>query len=145
MTYRIEEWDVEFHNYLRSLEKDKKKPVIVTGDFNVAHRAIDVYNTINKDKTAGFTPEERHSFDQLLRSGFSDTYRELYPDKVKYSFWSARQRKRAENEGWRLDYFLMSSGYKSDYGIELLDSKIHDQQMGSDHCPISLHLRLPHQ
>lgn len=70
LAYRIDEWDTEFHAYLRSLEKDLKKPVIVTGDFNVAHRAIDIYSTENKDKSAGFTPEERHSFDQFLNSGF---------------------------------------------------------------------------
>ena len=145
LTYRIEEWDAEFHAYLRSLEKEKKKPVIVTGDFNVAHRAIDIYSTVGKEKVAGFTPEERHSFDKFLNSGFTDTFRDLYPDKVQYSFWSMRQRKRPDNEGWRLDYFLMSSGYKRQYGIELLDSVIHDRQMGSDHCPVSLHLKLRHQ
>eukprot|EP00353_Schmidingerella_taraikaensis_P006597 CAMPEP_0185584174 /NCGR_PEP_ID=MMETSP0434-20130131/30578_1 /TAXON_ID=626734 ORGANISM="Favella taraikaensis, Strain Fe Narragansett Bay" /NCGR_SAMPLE_ID=MMETSP0434 /ASSEMBLY_ACC=CAM_ASM_000379 /LENGTH=226 /DNA_ID=CAMNT_0028203763 /DNA_START=124 /DNA_END=801 /DNA_ORIENTATION=- len=118
LDYRINEWDAEFHAYLRSLEKSKKKPVIVTGDFNVAHRPIDIYDTTNKEKVAGFTPQERHSFDQLLKSGFSDTYRDLYPESVKYSFWSMRQRKRATNEGWRLDYFLMSQQAKS--GIELL-------------------------
>lgn len=125
-SYRINEWDREFHAYLRALEKERGKPVIVTGDLNVAHRSIDIYSTNGKEKSAGFTPEERHSIDSLLKGGFCDTFRHLYPERVKYSFWSMRQKKRAANEGWRLDYFLMSQNFKSQYGFELIDSKIHD-------------------
>ena len=90
LTYRIEEWDAEFHSYLLSLEKQHQKPVIVTGDFNVAHNPIDIYSTENKEKVAGYTPQERYSFDRLLSRGFVDTYRALYPHRTQYTFWSMR-------------------------------------------------------
>ena len=111
LQYRIEEWDADFHEYLRSLESHYQKPVIVTGDLNVAHQEIDIYSPVGKDKTAGFTPQERHSISQLLSpsGGFRDTFRDLYPTKKQFTFWSMRQKKRASNEGWRLDYFLISN------------------------------------
>ena len=113
LSYRIDEWDAEFHAYLRSLEAQHQKPVILAGDLNVAHQEIDIYSTVGKEKIAGFTPEERHSMAQLLsqRGGFCDTFRDLYPTKRQYSFWSMRQKKRPANEGWRLDYFLMSRNF----------------------------------
>jgi len=138
LDYRIDEWDADFHDYLKQLEVDKKKPVILTGDLNVAPHPIDLYDTKGKEKVPGYTPEERQSFEKLLARGFTDTFRHLYPEKVQYSFWSVRANLRPSNRGWRLDYFLMSNDYETKYGIKLDDSLIHDQQMGSDHCPVEL-------
>jgi exodeoxyribonuclease III len=108
LQYRITKWDVDFHTYLKQLETERGKPVILTGDLNVAHNEIDIYDTKGKEKVPGYTPEERQSFGKLLSSGFVDTFRHLYPDLVKYTFWSVRQNLRVVNKGWRLDYFLIS-------------------------------------
>ena len=136
LDYRIKEWDADFHDYLKKLEKEKNKPVILSGDLNVAHHPIDLYDTKGKEKVPGYTPQERESFTQLLERGFTDTYRHLYPEKVQYTFWSVRAKLRPSNRGWRLDYFLLSNDYESKHKIKLIDSLIHDQQYGSDHCPI---------
>ena len=107
--------------------------MILTGDLNVAYKEIDIYDPTNKEKTAGYTPQERHSIAKLLNNGFTDTFRHLYPDKVQYTFWSMRQRKRPSNEGWRLDYFILSRHVMHC----IIDSEIHNEYWGSDHCPIS--------
>ena len=127
LNYRITEWDADFHDYLKKLESDKGKPVILAGDLNVAHHEIDIYDPKGKEKLPGYTPQERQSFTQLLERGFTDTYRYLYPEKVQYTFWSIRARLRPSNRGWRLDYFLMSNDYESKHNIKLNDSLIHDQ------------------
>lgn len=136
LEYRAE-WDKAFGNYLASLRK--KKPVVVTGDFNVAHQAIDLARPKpNYNKTSGYTQVEIDGITNILNEGFVDAYRELYPEKVEYSFWSVRFGARAKNVGWRIDYFLVDKELQS----KIKDSKIHTQIMGSDHCPISLELTM---
>jgi exodeoxyribonuclease-3 len=118
-------------------ELDAKKPVILTGDLNVAHEEIDIKNPQANIHNAGFTAEERQKFTRLLSEGFVDTYRSLYPTKVEYSWWSYRFNARANNAGWRIDYFVVSSRLMG----QVIDSKIHNEIHGSDHCPIELDLK----
>ncbi|MGN2338597.1 exodeoxyribonuclease III [Clostridium cagae] len=126
-------WENDFRNYLNEL--NKAKPVIVCGDLNVAHKEIDLKNPKNNRNNAGFSDEEREKFGELLKSGFIDTYRYFYPDKEgAYSWWSYRFNARANNAGWRIDYFLVSK----DFEDKLVDAKIHTQIEGSDHCPVEL-------
>ena len=134
LEYRME-WEEEFRKYL--LELDKKKPVIVCGDLNVAHKEIDLKNPKINRKNAGFTDEEREKFTILLDSGFTDTFRYFYPDKTEiYSWWSYRFQARAKNAGWRIDYFLASSRIN-----DLLESAtIHTEIFGSDHCPVEVQI-----
>ncbi|XP_010885552.2 DNA-(apurinic or apyrimidinic site) lyase [Esox lucius] len=128
-------WDVDFRAYLTDL--DKRKPLVLCGDLNVAHEEIDLKNAKGNKKNAGFTAEEREGFGQLLAAGFSDSFRELYPEQANaYTFWTYMMNSRSKNVGWRLDYFLLSSALLPG----LCDSKIRNQAMGSDHCPITLHL-----
>ena len=127
LDYRINEWDADFHAYLKRLEQEKGKPVLLCGDLNVAHNEIDLYDTKGKEKVPGYSPEERKSFTDLLSKGFRDTYRDLYPVRVQYSFWSVRQNLRQSNRGWRLDYCLLSDDHETKYGIELVDSIIDDK------------------
>ena len=115
--------------------------MILTGDLNVAHLDIDIFDPKGKDKIACFTPEERKSFGDFLGKGWIDTFRNLYPDKKQFSFWSMRSGAREKDNGWRLDYFLIS---KQDVGI-VVDSSIHKEYNGSDHCPIELTIKLPEQ
>lgn len=144
LDYRINEWDADFFAYLKHLEADRGKPVVLAGDLNVAQYEIDVYDTKNKHKVPGYTPQERASFTDLIENkGFCDTFRHLYPMTIKYSFWSVRQNLRPSNRGWRLDYFLLSQDHESRYGIQLNDSIIDNEQFGSDHCPIALKLTMP--
>ena len=133
LPYRMEFEDA-FRAYLCSLKE--KKHVIVTGDLNVAHNEIDLKNPKSNTKNAGFTKEEREKFSLLLESGFHDTFRELYPDTVTYSWWSYRFRARERNAGWRIDYFLTDS---MDF---VKDSIIHTDITGSDHCPVELRVNL---
>ena len=135
LDYRME-WEDDFRKYLKSLEKTK--PVICCGDFNVAHQEIDLKNATANIGNAGFTYEEREKFSQLLDSGFVDTYRYLYPDKEgMYSWWSYMRNARANNAGWRIDYFIMSKDYIS----HLEDAMIYTDVFGSDHCPIGILLK----
>ena len=130
--YRME-WEDAFRNYLLAL--DRKKPVIVCGDMNVAHKEIDLKNPATNHQNAGFTDEEREKMTTLLGSGFIDTFRHFYPDAInRYSWWSYRFHAREKNVGWRIDYFLVSERLAS----RLKSADIHDDIMGSDHCPISL-------
>ena len=133
LDYRCNEWDIDFRNYLKSLEL-KGKPVILLGDLNVAPLDIDVYNPQGYEKYPWFTAEEKCSFAFLKNLGFIDTFREKYPGKIRFSFWDVRSNMRRENKGWRLDYALVS---KSIYG-SVVDSEIHTDIWGSDHWPISL-------
>jgi len=128
-------WDEAFATYLDKLKR--KKPVVVTGDFNVAHQPHDLARPKpNYNKTSGYTQVEIDGITNILKKGFVDAYRELYPEKVEYSFWSVRFGARAKNVGWRIDYFLVDKALQS----KIKDSKIHTQILGSDHCPISLEL-----
>jgi len=135
LDYRMK-WEDDFRTYLLGLKK--KKPVIVTGDMNVAHQEIDLKNPATNQRNAGFTNEERQKMTMLLKAGFIDTFRYFYPDKREvYSWWSYRFKAREKNMGWRIDYFLASEELKE----RLQDAKIHTQVTGSDHCPVELDLK----
>ena len=129
-------WEDAFRKYLLSL--DEKKPVIVCGDLNVAHNEIDLKNAKSNVGNAGFSNEERGKFGELLASGFTDTFRKLYPDKVQYSWWSYMFNARANNAGWRIDYFLCSDRIAD----RVKDSVIYTDIMGSDHCPVGIEIDL---
>lgn len=132
LDYRME-WEEDFRCYLKNL--DSKKPVMVCGDMNVAHKEIDLKNPSSNRKNAGFTDEERGKFTELLNSGFIDTYRYFYPDKKDaYTWWSYMFNSRAKNTGWRIDYFCASERL----GNRLLEARIHPEIMGSDHCPVEV-------
>ena len=134
LDYRMR-WEDDFQAYLREL--DKRKPVIVCGDMNVAHEEIDLKNPKTNRRNAGFTDEERAKFTQLLAAGFTDTFRWLYPEEVTYSWWSYRFQARQKNAGWRIDYFVVSDRLRP----RIADAKIHTQILGSDHCPVELDLK----
>ena len=135
LDYRMT-WEDAFRDYLCELRKTK--PVIVTGDMNVAHEEIDLKNPKSNRRNAGFTDEERGKMSELLASGFIDTFRYFYPDLTKvYSWWSYRFKARERNSGWRIDYFLVSEELKD----RLEDAKIHTEVTGSDHCPVELDLK----
>lgn len=129
-------YEEDLIKYLNRLNKDK--PVIYTGDLNVAHNNIDIKNPESNHHNPGFTDEERSAFTRLLNEGYKDTFRELYPDTVKYSWWSYRFNARQNNAGWRIDYFLVSDRIMD----KVKDSKIHNDIYGSDHCPIELDIEL---
>ena len=134
LDYRMR-WEDDFRAYLVKL--NAKKPVIVTGDMNVAHKEIDLKNPKTNRRNAGFTDEERDKMTQLLDSGFIDTFRYFYPDAEGiYSWWSYRFKAREKNAGWRIDYFLASADMES----RLRDAKIHTEVFGSDHCPVELEI-----
>ena len=136
LDYRMT-WDDVFRAYL--LELDAKKPVIVCGDMNVAHKEIDLKNPGPNRGSAGFTDEEREKFTKLLESGFTDTFRHLHPDLVgAYSWWSYRFKARQNNAGWRIDYFLVSDRIKD----KIVTASILPEVMGSDHCPVMLEIEL---
>ena len=131
--YRTNEWDLDFRAYLKDLER-RGKPVILCGDMNVAHQELDIFDPKRNEKMACFTKEERQSFSNFVKLGFVDTFRELYPGKIKYSFWDIRDKSRKENKGWRLDYFLVSKQIVN----AVVDAEIHNEYWGSDHCPVSV-------
>lgn len=136
LEYRMQ-WEDDFRAYLKRLEE--KKPVIVCGDLNVAHREIDLKNPKTNRKNAGFTDEERAKFTTLLESGFTDTFRHFYPDQEGiYSWWSYRFKAREKNAGWRIDYFLTSASLND----KLKGAAIHTDIFGSDHCPVELTVEL---
>ena len=124
--YRIKTWDTYFRNYVKSLSK--KKPIIITGDLNVAHHEIDLHSPKTNKKSAGFTPEERESFTKLLNEvNLVDTYRNLYPEKIEYSYWTYLANSRSKNKGWRIDYFLISKNklsYKFKFELDKLPDEI---------------------
>ncbi|CAO2166719.1 unnamed protein product [Urochloa humidicola] len=137
LTYRVTEWDPSLGNYMKELEKSK--PVILTGDLNCAHQEIDIHDPAGNRKSAGFTNEERESFEaNFLSKGFVDTFRKQHPNVVAYSYWGYRFNGRKSNKGWRLDYFLVS---------ESIAEKVHDSYIlpdisASDHSPLGLVLKL---
>ena len=129
-------WEDEFRNYLKNLET--KKPVVVCGDLNVAHKEIDLKNPKTNRRNPGFTDEEREKFSTLLDAGFIDTFRYFFPDlEHAYSWWSYRANARKNNTGWRIDYFVVSNSLENN----LASAEIHSQQEGSDHCPVVLTLK----
>ena len=136
LSYR-QVWEDEIRNYLLNL--NKTKPVIMCGDLNVAHKEIDLKNPKTNRGNAGFTDEEREKMTNLLNAGFTDSFRYLYPDKENsYSWWSYMGRAREKNVGWRIDYFIVSNDIKE----KIKETKIHDEILGSDHCPVGLEISL---
>ena len=132
LDYRMK-WEDDFLNYLKEL--DAKKPVILCGDLNVAHKEIDLKNPKTNRKNAGFTDEERNCMTRLLENGFTDSFRHFYPDQEQiYSWWSYRFKAREKNAGWRIDYFIVSDRFVPN----LKDAKIHTEIYGSDHCPVEI-------
>ncbi|MEM9895404.1 MAG: exodeoxyribonuclease III [Bacteroidota bacterium] len=130
-------WDQDFRNYVLQLET--KKPVIICGDLNVAHREIDIARPKeNYNKTSGFTQTEIDGMDAMLKAGFVDTFRNQYPEIVKYSWWNYRFKARERNVGWRIDYFLASQNAIKNVG----DAHIYNDYFGSDHCPVGLEVSL---
>ena len=135
LDYRMT-WEDALRGYICSL--DEKKPVIYCGDLNVAHEEIDLKNPKTNHQSAGFSDEERDKFTTLLQSGFTDSFRRLYPDKVAYTWWSYMMKAREKNIGWRIDYFVVS-----DRIFPLVkDSLIYADIFGSDHCPVGLEIGL---
>ena len=136
LDYRME-WEAAFLDYLKDL--DSRKPVILCGDLNVAHQPIDLKNPGANKRNAGFTDEERSAFTRLLENGFTDSFRYLYPEKTgAYSWWSYMFNARANNAGWRIDYFVVSNRLAD----KILEAAIHPDVFGSDHCPVGLELEL---
>ncbi|AIW39464.1 exodeoxyribonuclease III [Bacillus velezensis] len=130
--YRLQ-WEADFKDYLQKL--DRKKPVILCGDLNVAHREIDLKNPKANRKNAGFSEQEREAFSALLNAGFTDSFRYLYPDREgAYSWWSYRTNAREKNIGWRLDYVIVSDRLKP----RISEAAICADIMGSDHCPVEM-------
>ena len=128
-------WEDEIRKYL--LDLNKQKPVIMCGDLNVAHKEIDLKNPKTNHGNAGFTDEEREKMTLLLDSGFTDSFRYLYPNKENcYSWWSYMGRAREKNVGWRIDYFIVSNDIKD----KIKEAEIYPEILGSDHCPIGLHI-----
>ena len=136
LDYR-ETWDNAFREYLLWL--NKRKPVIVCGDFNVAHQPIDLARPKeNYNKSAGYTQKEIDGFSKLLETGFTDTYRNLYPDVAKYSYWSFVTSGREKNVGWRIDHFLVNQKLLSN----VKDALIYNEYHGSDHCPVGVKIEI---
>lgn len=128
-------WEDEIRKYL--LELNKKKPVIMCGDLNVAHEEIDLKNPKTNKGNAGFTNEEREKMTELLNAGFIDSYRYLYPEKIEYSWWSYMGHAREKNVGWRIDYFIVSNDFREN----IKDATIYTGILGIDHCPVGLEIK----
>lgn len=134
LDYRMQ-WEDDFKNYLKILET--KKPVVLCGDLNVAHKEIDLKNPSTNRKNAGFSDEEREKMTILLESGFIDTFRHFYPDKEDaYTWWSYMRQARDRNVGWRIDYFIVSEVLKD----RIKSATIHSSILGSDHCPVEIEI-----
>ena len=129
-------WEDEIRKYL--LELNQKKPVIMCGDLNVAHKEIDLKNPKTNRRNAGFTDEERNKMTELLNANFTDSYRYIYPEKIAYSWWSYMGNARAKDIGWRIDYFIVSSDIKEN----IKDAYIFKDIYGSDHCPVGLDIKI---
>ena len=131
---REKKWDPEFLSYLKTLEESK--PVVVCGDFNAAHEEIDIARPKTNHHSAGFTDEERQGITNMINRGMIDTFRTLHPDEVRYTWWSHWGNARANNVGWRIDYFFISNNLQNN----LKAAEIHEDVTGSDHCPVSIEL-----
>ena len=130
-------WEDEIRKYLVKL--NKKKPVIMCGDLNVAHKEIDLKNPKTNRRSAGFTDEERSKMTELLDAGFIDSFRYLYPNKENaYTWWSYMRKAREKDVGWRIDYFIVSKDMKQ----KIKEAKIDSNVMGSDHCPVELEIEI---
>lgn len=134
LNLRHDTWDKAYLAYLKQLEKTK--PVITCGDFNAAHTEIDIARPKENQRNAGFTVEEREGITNYINAGFVDTFRTLHPDTIRYTWWSHLGHARANNIGWRIDYFFVSKSLKN----RLKSAEIYDQILGSDHCPISIEI-----
>lgn len=139
LDYRIDSWEKDMCQYLCDL--DQKKPVVYTGDLNVAHQEIDIYQPKGHEKHAGFTPQERQKFSELLQCGFVDAFRYLHPQQQSFTYWSKRAKAKERNHGWRLDYFVISERLVPC----LVQCEIFENIYISDHCPLMLHLHMPQQ
>ncbi len=135
LLYRIE-WEKDFRQYIINLSN--KKSVIFCGDMNVAHNEIDLKNPKTNVGNAGFTNEERQEFDKMIKAGFIDSFRYIYPNKEQYTWWSYMNNSRQKNVGWRIDYFIVSQSLQN----KIIDAKIHSDILGSDHCPIELDIEI---
>ena len=136
LDYRMK-WEDDFRNYLLNL--NSKKGVVVCGDLNVAHKEIDLKNPKTNTRNAGFTIEERTKMTELLKAGFTDTFRYLYPDKKDaYSWWSYMRKSREKNVGWRIDYFIVSKSIED----KIKEATIYSEILGSDHCPVGLEIKI---
>ena len=133
--YRVE-FEDDMRNYLMFL--DEKKPVVYCGDLNVARSPMDLKNPKTNEGNAGYSPEERAKMEELLASGFTDSFRYLHPEEVKYSWWSYRFKAREKNAGWRIDYFVVSNRIAD----KIKTAEIHNDIFGSDHCPVELEIEL---
>ena len=133
--YRVE-FEDDMRSYLIAL--DEKKPVIYCGDLNVARSPMDLKNPKTNEGNAGYSPEERAKMEELLASGFTDSFRYLHPDEVKYSWWSYRFKAREKNAGWRIDYFVVSNRIAD----KIKAAEIHNDIFGSDHCPVELEIEI---
>ena len=133
---RHKKWDVEFLKYLKSLEV--VKPVVVCGDFNAAHEEIDIARPKTNHHSAGFTDEERQGITNLVSAGLVDTFRFLHPEAVRYTWWSHWGQARANNVGWRIDYFFVSASLMP----KVAGAEIYENVMGSDHCPVGIELEV---
>ncbi|MFU0823614.1 exodeoxyribonuclease III [Clostridium sp.] len=135
LSYKLEFYDALF-KYCDNL-KDKGKKLIICGDYNTAHKEIDLKNPKANSKTSGFLPIEREWIDNIIKRGYIDTFRYFHPDEVKYSWWSYRFNARKNNAGWRIDYHFVSDNMKDD----IIDAEILNEVTGSDHCPVVLILK----
>jgi exodeoxyribonuclease-3 len=138
---RIEErliWEDRLRQYMKRLEDDFQLPIILCGDLNVAHQEIDIHNPKGKSKTPGFSKEEREQMGTLLQSGWTDSFRHCYPDRVKYTYWSNYARSRERNVGWRIDYCLVTNLGRPN----IVDADCLNEYMGSDHCPVLIDMNL---
>ncbi|MCF7923637.1 MAG: exodeoxyribonuclease III [Candidatus Izimaplasma sp.] len=135
LDYRMD-FEDRFREYLVKL--DKIKPVILCGDLNVAHKEIDLKNPQSNKKNPGFSIEERTKFQELLDAGFTDSYRMLYPDTIRYTWWSYRFNARKNNAGWRIDYFVVSNKIKD----KIIDVDLMNDIYGSDHCPVKIEISI---
>lgn len=133
--YRVE-FEDDMRSYLMSL--DEKKPVVYCGDLNVARSPMDLKNPKTNEGNAGYSPEERAKMEELLASGFTDSFRYLHPEEVKYSWWSYRFKAREKNAGWRIDYFVVSNRIAD----KIKAAEIHNDIFGSDHCPVELEIEI---
>ena len=136
LSLREKKWDPEFLKYLKELEKTK--PVVACGDFNVAHEEIDIARPKTNHHSAGFTNEERQGITNYINAGLVDAFRSLHPDEVRYTWWSHWGNARANNVGWRIDYFFVSKSLKPN----LKSAEVYEDVYGSDHCPISIELEI---
>jgi exodeoxyribonuclease-3 len=136
LDYR-EKWDADFRNYLKGLQE--KKPIVVCGDFNVAHQAIDIVRAKeNYNKSAGYTQREIDGFTKLLEIGLVDTFRRFYPEEAKFTYWNYMFNARSRNVGWRIDHFLVSETFMP----KVKDAMIYNEYLGSDHCPVAVRIEI---